>query len=440
MAGLAAVLLRRGARVSGTDALASGAVSRLTAAGALICTDPNTAALPLGASFVVASAAIPAEHPELIAARQRGLRTFKYAEMLGLLMQAKTGIAIAGTHGKSTTTAWLTHVLRTAGLDPSFVIGADVEQLGGGSGVGDGPHFVAEACEYDRSFLNLDPHFAAILNVDEDHLDFYRSIDEIRLAFRAFAERVAPAGRLLLDGDDPTTRVLGEDLACTVETFGFGTSNDWRPMYLKLNDGRYDFDLIHRDEELIHVRPALAGRHNVWNAVAVAALAVHCGVPLEAMREGLETFAGARRRLETRANVRGITIVDDYAHHPAEIRATLQAARERFEPKRLWCVFQPHQHSRTRFLLDDFARSFSQADHVILPRIYFVRDSERERNSVSSNDLVVRIRAYGGDARCVPEIPDIVDSLVSDLQSGDVVITMGAGDIWKAADELVERL
>ncbi|RMF72672.1 MAG: UDP-N-acetylmuramate--L-alanine ligase, partial [Planctomycetota bacterium] len=271
MAGLAAVLLRHGARVSGSDASHSPVIDRLIAAGAEIHADDDASVLPEGITCVVASAAIPENHPAVRAARQRGMRIYKYAEALGELMRNYVGVAVAGTHGKSTTTAWLTHILRTAGLDPNFVVGAHVEQLGGSSGVGDGRHFVAEACEYDRSFLNFSPHFAAILNVDEDHLDYYHDMSQIRAAFREFAQRVPHGGRLLYDGDDPNLATLGRDLTCEVETFGFGTANHWRPMYLKLRDGCYEFELIHRDEKLLRARLLLSGRHNVWNAVAAAA-------------------------------------------------------------------------------------------------------------------------------------------------------------------------
>jgi UDP-N-acetylmuramate--alanine ligase len=440
MAGLAAVLLRRGARVSGTDRLASAALARLAEQGAHVSTQETAEAVPPDAEVLVASAAIPEQHPELLAARQRRIPIVKYAHLLGTLMARHLGIAVSGTHGKSTTTAWLTFVLRQAGLDPSFVIGAEAEQLGGGSGVGDGPHFVAEACEYDRSFLNLRPRLAAILNIEEDHLDCYQNIGAITEAFTQFAELVPRDGLIVLNGQDPNCRRIAERCPAGVETFGLDAENTWRAVDAELRDGCYEFTVVHSGTPLGRVPVRIAGEHNVRNALGVVALATRAGVPWGTISRALQEFRGIRRRLEARSAIHGVTVVDDYAHHPTEIRVTLRAARERFEPQRVWCVFQPHQHSRTRFLLADFARSFELADHVIVPSIYFVRDSERERHAIRAADLVEQIRAKGGNAVHIPDFDAIVDTLVANLRPGDLAITMGAGDIWKVADELVQRL
>ena len=440
MSGLAGLLARRGTRVSGSDARGSAVLDRLAASGVPVTTEQNAAAIPLDADLVVASAAIPPEHPELVEARRRGLLVVKYAELLGAVMARCDGIAIAGTHGKSTTTAWLAFVLRHAGLDPSFVVGATVPQLGGGSGVGDGPHFVAEACEFDRSFLNLHPRRAAVLNIEEDHLDCYADLRAIREAFVAFAGGVPADGLIVLNGADPQCRLIRPSLSARVQTFGTSADDDWRATDLVLQDGCYTFNIVHEGKNLGFVRTQLAGLHNVQNALAVAALAFDCGLPWAQIASGLAEFHGANRRLELRGDLGGVRVVDDYGHHPTEIRATLQAARERFAPRRLWCVFQPHQHSRTRFLLQDFAESFKQADRTLVPDIYFVRDSQREREMVRAQDLVDEIRRRGGDAVYVPQFEAIVQLLVAEAQPGDVVLTLGAGNIWKVADELVQRL
>lgn len=440
MCGLAAVLLRRGARITGTDRTPNACIDKLLAAGAKIGFDESVAAVPADAEIVVASAAVPDTHPGIVEARRRNIGVMKYAQFLGVVMAHAEGVAIAGTHGKSTTTAWLTFVLREAGLDPSFVIGAEVEQLGGGSGVGDGPHFVAESCEYDRSFLNLAPKYAAILNIEEDHLDYYRDIQDIVGAFSDFARLAPPAGLVVVNGEDANCRKVAEASGAAVETFGLSVGVNWRATDLALRDGRYEFAVEHDGEKVGAVVLGLSGRHNVMNALAVIALATRCGVKWAGIRDGLAKFHGARRRLERRGDTRGVVVCDDYAHHPTEIRATLRAARERYEPRRLWCVFQPHQHSRTRFLLEDFARSFELADRVVVPQIYFVRDSERERDLVCSEDLVERIRAGGVEASYMPGFDPIVERIVAEAEAGDLVITMGAGDIWKVADELVRRL
>ena len=440
MSGLAAVLLRRGARVSGADRQASDALARLSNGGATVGTAETADAVPAETELVVRSAAIKSEHPQIVEARRRGIPVIKYAELLGALMSQHDGVAVAGTHGKSTTTAWLTYVLREAGLDPSFVIGAEVEQLGGGSGVGDGAHFVAEACEYDRSFLKLRPKSAAVLNIEEDHLDCYENIAAINNAFQGFCRLAPKDGLVVLNGQDANCAAISRGLAAEVETFGLDAKNTWRATELTVRNGRYEFNVIYRGENLGRTHAGVAGKHNVMNALAVCALATRAGVTWKQVDAGLRSFTGAKRRLQVRGSFGGVTVVDDYAHHPTEIRATLRAARELFEPRELWCVFQPHQHSRTRFLLSDFARSFEHANHIIVPQIYFVRDSERERQAVCANDLVERVCEAGGDAVHIPDFKTIVDTLVDSIKPGDLVMTMGAGDVWKAADELVRRL
>lgn len=440
MSGLAAMLLQRGATVRGSDQNDSTAIRRLVERGAEIQVTHAGAQIADDASAVVASAAIPQDHPELIEARRRGLPVLKYAELLGLIMRCYDGIAVSGTHGKSTTTAWLSFVLRRARLDPSFIVGATVAQLGGGSGAGTGRHFVAEACEYDRSFLNLRPRYAVVLNIEEDHLDCYKDLGEIRDAFAAFVGSVPADGLVLLNADDPVCRSVSGELAAPVATFGRGESATWRATDITLVDGCYEITIQRAGEPFGRTRLGLPGEHNIGNALAVAALAHACGASTNDILAGLTEFSGARRRLELRSDVGGIRILDDYAHHPTEIRATLAAARERYAPRRLWCVFQPHQHSRTRFLLEDFAGSFADADRVIVPDIYFVRDSQRDREAVCADDLVNRIRQRGGDATYLPAFGDIVELLAREARPDDVVITMGAGTIWKVADELVQRL
>jgi UDP-N-acetylmuramate--alanine ligase len=441
MCGLAALLLRRGARVSGTDARDGEELRRLAASGASIGTHQTADSVPAAVKMLVKSAAVRDDHPELIEARRRGVCVVKYAQLLGMLMaHCGEGIAISGTHGKSTTTAWLSYVLRRAGRDPSFVIGAGVGQLGGGSGVGDGPYFVAEACEYDRSFLNLRPRRAAILNIEEDHLDYYADINDIVAAFRDFAAGIPEDGLLVTNADDPRCRAVADGRRGRVELFGRGADAEWRAIDVTREDGTYAFVACHGSKRLSRIVLTIPGRHNIDNALAVIALAHDCGLEWEAIAPPLADFCGAQRRLELRGEAGGVRILDDYAHHPTEIRATLLAARECYRPRELWCVFQPHQHSRTRFLMDHFAQSFSQADHVIVPDIYFVRDSQRDRELVCAADLAEQIRARGAAAEYLPDFGEIVERVAKDVQPGDAVLTMGAGNIWMVADELLARL
>jgi len=440
MRALGQMLLDRGATVSGSDSGGSGAAERLIEQGAAVYIGQRAENIPAGCHTVVYSAAIHEQNPELIAARSSGVEVIKYSQMLGRLMAERVGIAVAGTHGKSTTTAMVAYALTAAGVDPSYIVGATVEQLGGPSGAGAGKYFVAEACEYDRSFLNLCPQYAAILNIEEDHLDCYQDIHAIVEAFRAFAGRVALGGVLVANGEDRNVAEAVRTARCEVQTFGMNGGCTWRATEMTIDRGRCSFDIAYSGQRLCRVNLLLPGRHNAYNALAAAALLHHAGLTSVQIADALGCFAGTHRRMTLRGRARGVTVVDDYAHHPTEIQVTLRAIREHYQPGRLVCVFQPHQHSRTRFLLKDFARSFASADEVLLPDIYFVRDSDLEKNCISSQDLVAQIRLNGGAARYLKSFEEIVDHLAETLREGDLVVTMGAGNVWEIADQVICRL
>ncbi|MCL2329879.1 MAG: UDP-N-acetylmuramate--L-alanine ligase [Phycisphaerae bacterium] len=440
MSGAAAMLHRRGAFVSGSDRSDSSVLQTLGDLGVRVLVGQRGDNLPDDCDLVVCSAAVKETNPELQAARQRGCEVIKYAQLLGLLMNEHEGIAIAGTHGKSTTSAMLSFVLREAGVDPSFVIGAGVEQLGGGSGAGSGKHFVVEACEFDRSFLSLRPRIAAILNLEEDHLDYYRDLDEIIEAFQQFAQLLPSDGLLVVNAEDRNAMRAVAGVQTNIETFGFSSAADWQAVVLGVSQGRFEFEAHFRGRKVTTVRMGLPGRHNVANALACLAICCRCGLDADVAAEAIGRFRGAQRRLTLMGQCDGVTVVDDYAHHPTEIQVTLKAAREFYSPRKMYVVFQPHQHSRTRFLLNDFARSFSAADVVVVPDIYFVRDSESERDLVAATDLVNQIHLNGGEARYQPDFGRIVAMLCNELQPGDLVITMGAGNVWQIADDLLACL
>lgn len=441
MSGLAGVLLRSGAIVSGSDLLGGETFTLLEEMGASIRLGQAPINIPRDCDYVVYSAAIRDDNPELAEAHRRGLRCLKYSEMLGQVMRQRAGIAVAGTHGKSTTTALTAYILRRAKVDPTFVVGAQVKQLGGGCGVGDGPHFVVEACEYDRSFLNLSPRCAAVLNIEEDHLDCYAGLSAIIAAFRAFALLVPEDGLVVANGEDENVLCAVQGIRAPVETFGLRDDATWQAKNIQRARGCYSFDVFRDGDFYVHASlDQLPGRHQVVNALAATALAHHAGIGAETIAESLAAFTGAQRRMTVRGEQGGILLLDDYGHHPTEIQVTLQAVREHYPNRRLWVVFQPHQHSRTRFLLEDFARSFGRADQLLVPDIYFVRDSEAERQAISSANLVERVRANGGDARYLPSHQEIVDHIVSHARGGDIVLTLGAGDVWKIGDELLRRL
>jgi UDP-N-acetylmuramate--alanine ligase len=445
MCALAEVLLAQQAMVTGSDMAGGEVVRRLERAGATVQIGQRPENLPAACDLVVFSAAIHPQNPELLAARQRGLEVIKYSQMLGRLMAQKVGIAVAGTHGKSTTTAMIAYALRAGGADPSFIVGAFVEQLGAPSGAGSGPHFVAEACEFDRSFLNLDPTCALILNVEEDHLDCYENLEAIIEAFRSFAARVPAHGLLIANGEDRHTAAAlrtgsAPTACCQVQSFGLADSCRWQGIVKERPRGCVRMDVRRDGEAFCQMSLALPGLHNAYNALAATAALHFAGMEAGPIAGRLGEFIGARRRVQFRGQGRGITVVDDYAHHPTEIQASLKAIRDYYQPRRLLCVFQPHQHSRTRFLLNDFARGFDAATEVILPDIYFVRDSEREKDHICSEDLVSQIRLHGGSARYVKTFDEIIRTLQAQLQPGDVVVTMGAGNIWEVADEIVRWL
>ncbi len=440
MSGIARMLLTEGVGVAGSDARDSEVLALLREMGATVHVGQRADNIAEDCEMVVISAAIKDSNPEVAEARRRGIEVVKYARALGLLMAEKKGIAVSGTHGKTTATAMIAVILTTAGFDPSFVVGGHVRDLGTSSREGHNGLFVAEACEYDRSFLNLRPRIAIITNIEEDHLDYYSDLAEIVGAFTDFAALVPEDGLLIANAHDRDAIGVAHTARCRVETFGSQIEADWRAENVDPGGGRYTFDLVCRGERLGSVSLAIPGVHNVFNALAAAAATSALGVDFEGIKAGLGAFHGASRRAELVGQARGVTIVDDYAHHPTEIQVTLKAIRDFYRPQRLWVVFQPHQHSRTRFFLKDFARSFSNADRVIVPDIFFVRDSDQERTAVNAEDLVSELVALGSDAQYLSGWDEIVDALASRVADGDVVVTMGAGNVNSVAYALLERL
>ncbi len=450
MSGLAHMLLNLGAAVSGTDKTPSAATRKLSEIGAAVSYAEGAEALPEGTQVVVYSAAIPATHPEMVAAKEMGCEIVKYAQMLGRVMALKNGVAIAGTHGKSTTTAMTAHILLSAGKDPSYVVGATSPQLGGSARSGNGELFVVEACEYDRSFHNLRPRIGVALNIEEDHLDYYKDLGEIVESFGVFLRRVDPGGVVIVSAADANCAQAVKNVEAQVETYGIDIAADWQATGIRRYQGKAHFLVSYKGKKMGRLVLSLAGRHNVGNATVAAAIATHCGVAWEQIQTAIESFRGADRRSQLLGQFSHpdcpddpagmVTVLDDYGHHPTEIRATLLALREHYRPRRLVCVFQPHQHSRTRFLLDDFARSFSHADLTIVPDIYFVRDSDADRKAVSSGVLVQRLKEAGRDAMYMPTFKEIAEHLAEHMEPGDLIVSMGAGPVWEVTDELVRRI
>ncbi len=447
MSGLAQLLNKNKALVAGSDQISSEVTDKLRRIGADIRIGHKVENLSPKTDAVVVSAAISEDNPELALARRLGFKVYKYAEMLGELMNLYEGIAISGTHGKSTTSGWLTYLLKRTGIDANYIVGAAISQLGSSSGVADSRYFIAEACEYDRSFLNLQPRIACVLNIEQDHLDYYRDEGEIVETFGEFVAGTKPEGVVIANGRDANVAKIIADLRrrrsdapLRCETFGLDETCDFYADNIELIDGLHTFDVCHNGKLLGSTRISVPGVHNVMNALAVTAMAMHAGLEAERVLQLLPDFTGIERRLMLKGRAGQITVLDDYAHHPTEIRASLEAIRQKYRPGRLWCVFQPHQYSRTRFLLDDFTESFKLADVTIVPEIYFVRDSQSARKEINARILVDKMRANGTEALFVESFGEICDYLKSNVSAGDLVVTMGAGDIWKVSDDYFQWL
>lgn len=422
MSGLAKILLSRGDSVTGSD------LNRCDIPGAVVGHAASN--VPEGTELVVRSAAVKDDNPEIVAARDRGLSVLKYAEMLGRLSRDHATIAVAGCHGKTTTTAMIAYILSRAGFDPSFVCGGGIPQLGSNAAPGHGKHLVVEACEFDRSFLNLSPACAVITNVEEDHLDYYKDIAEITEAFREFAAR--SSGPVIGSLDSPNSARIVEDLKGKGEGFSLEKDADWRARNIEVSDGRWSFELLKYGRPYGQYSLEIPGRHNVANALAAVAAATWAGVGQEIAQVALSEFTGASRRFQLLGEKKGALVIDDYGHHPTEIQATLKAAKERYPGRKIWCVFQPHQHSRTKIFLKDFARSFGDAHVVLLPEIYGAREGNGSVK-ISSKDLAAAVAENGKAALFLPTFDEVLAFLRDKATPDCLILTMGAGDVDRIA-------
>jgi len=437
MSGLARMLLDCGAIVSGSEPKPNQQTFELMKRGVKISRTQSGELLSRDLELVVRTAAVPETNGEFVAARAMRLQQVKYAELLGQVMGERLGVAVAGTHGKSTTSAMIAFGLMECGADPSFVVGGTVPQLGGGSRSGTGAAFVAEACEFDRSFHNLRPTIACITNIEADHLDCYPSIIEIVDSFRTFAELVPDDGMILANGVDRNVAEALHDIKVPIQTVAIDAGADWSTSILGEERGCSRAEIFHLGKKVADIQLSVPGLHNLFNATLAVAACASCGVDPAAAAEAIGRFTGVDRRMTEMGTYNGATVVDDYGHHPTEIRTTLAALRGKYKPKRLLCVFQPHQASRTRLLFHDFASSFTDADEAILADIYFVRDSEADRTSVKSEELVAQINRNGQHARHLPTFEQITQYLRTAAQPGDLIVTMGAGSVWEIGRDLV---
>ena len=438
MSGLAEILLSRKFPVSGSDSHESALTDQLAAQGAVIHYPQMAENITDDIDVVVYTAAIHPDNPEFRAAQEKNLPMLTRAQLLGEIMRNyKEAINVSGTHGKTTTTSMITEILLEAHKDPTVSVGGMLKDIGGNIRVGGQETFVVEACEYTNSFLSFFPTIEVILNVEADHLDFFKDIDDIRHSFKLFAEKLPEDGLLVINKAIKHSEYFTQELKCRVVTFGHEKDADYTANFISYDKFAHpSYTLFYKGEELARVELGVTGEHNIYNSLAAVAVARSLDIPMEVILRGLKRFTGTDRRFRKKGSVNGFTIIDDYAHHPQEIAATIEAAKK-YPHRKLWIVFQPHTYSRTAALLDDFAGALSQADEIVLADIYAAR--EKNTIGISSDDLRKHMLEQNTNVYYIPKFEDIEDFLLQHVEEGDVLITMGAGDIYKVGDDLLKQ-
>ncbi len=438
MSGLAEILLKRNFKITGSDMRESEMTQHLKAIGANVLIGQTASNITDDIDLVVYTAAIREDNEEFIAAKNKGIPMMTRADLLGQIMDNyMSSIAVAGTHGKTTTTSMMAHILLEAAADPTVSVGGLLDRIGGNILVGKSQVFLTEACEYTNSFLSFYPRYSIILNVEEDHMDFFKDIDDIKNSFHKFAGQTAPDGLLIINGDMEYTDDILEGLKQKHVTFGINEDNDYFARDISFDDnGNVSYTLYVHGEEICQVKLQVKGVHNVCNSLSVIACAQAMGFSMDDILKGLYSFGGTKRRFEYKGSLKGVTIIDDYAHHPTEIEATISSAQN-YPHDELWVVFQPHTYSRTIAFLDDFAKVLSKADHVVIADIFAAR--EPDTGIVSSKDIVRLLEEAGSDVHYFPSFDEIENFLLTVLKGNDLLITMGAGDVVKIGEDLLQN-
>lgn len=436
MSGLARILLDRGFTVSGSDRSRSDLTNHLESMGAIITIGQKAENITSDIDVVVYTAAIHADNEEYAQALKQGLPMLTRAEFLGQLMSNyQTSVAVSGTHGKTTVTSILTEILLKAEADPTISVGGILSSINGNIHIGRGETFVTEACEYTNSFLSLNPTIGIILNIEEDHMDFFKDINDIRNSFKKFAEKLPKNGLLIINNDIDNLEEITKDLECQIATYSINNSAKYYASNIKYDEkGHPTYDLFEDGQQTLHIKLSVTGEHNISNSLAAIAAAREIGISDTAILDGLESFTGADRRFEYKGKIADVTIIDDYAHHPTEIRATLTAASN-YPHNNIWCVFQPHTYTRTKTFFNDFAKALSMADNVILLDIYAAR--ETDTLGVSSELLAEEVRKYNENSYYFPSFDEAENFLLMKCEKDDLIITMGAGDIVKLGEHLL---
>ena len=437
MSGLAEILLKESFTISGSDSKPSALTEHLVSLGATVFYPQKASNIIDGIDVVVYTAAIHEDNEEFVEAKRQNLPMLSRAELLGQLMtNYETPIAVSGTHGKTTSTSMLSHILLEAEKDPTISVGGILQAIGGNIRVGNSDVFVTEACEYTNSFLNFFPKISIVLNVEEDHMDFFKDIHEIRDSFHKFAALLPEDGTLIINKNIESMETITDGLHCKVITYSETQDADYAASNITFDElGNASFDLIRYGEFAGHIQLSVAGNHNVSTAISTIAAADLLDIPFETIQSGILSFTGTQRRFQYKGERNGITIIDDYAHHPTEIRATLTSARN-YPHKDIWCIFQPHTYTRTKAFFHEFAEALSLADHVILADIYAAR--ETDTLGMSSESLAEELKKLGTDAYYLPSFEAIEKFVLEKCIHNDLLITMGAGDVVNIGESLLK--
>ncbi|ACL77388.1 UDP-N-acetylmuramate--L-alanine ligase [Ruminiclostridium cellulolyticum] len=433
MSGLAEILLAKGYKVSGSDIKSSNSTQKLEAKGAEIFIGHRSENIT-DQDLTVYTVAVKEDNPEITRSKELGLPVIDRAELLGLLMKKHSfGIAVAGTHGKTTTTSMITTIMLESNTDPTAHIGGELDCIGGNTRIGNSEFFITEACEYYGSFLKFHPFMAVVLNIELDHVDYFRDLEHIKSIFGEFLALVPNDGYIVACADDENTLSVVSKKECNIITYGLKNKDAmWTAKGITYNSmGCASFDVYKKGEKVGNVSLSVPGPHNVNNSLAAIAVAYTCGCSMENIAYGLSRFGGSHKRFELKGLVDNIKVIDDYAHHPSEVQATLNAAKSSNHNK-IWCVFQPHTYTRTKAFLDRFSKSFGEADNIIITDIYAAR--EKDPGDIHSSMLADRIRENGGNAVYISDFQDIAEYLDKKVEPGDLILTMGAGDIVRIGE------
>ncbi|MBI5473924.1 MAG: UDP-N-acetylmuramate--L-alanine ligase [Ignavibacteriae bacterium] len=439
MSGIAEILIDQGFTITGSDKAASDNTERMESLGAKVFIGHQAQNLDPDVDAVVYSSALALDNPEIVEAQKRKIPVIRRAEMLAEVMRLKYGIGIAGTHGKTTTTSMVSLVLMEGGVDPTVIVGGRLRGLAGSNArLGKGDFIVVEADEFDRSFLSITPTIAVLTTLETDHLDCYRDLEDIKGAFIQFAAKVPFYGFVVLCLDEPALQNIMPKIKKKIITYGLNGQADLQAVDIRHKENTTSFLVVRDGKELGEITLQIPGKHNVQNALAAAAVGLELGVPFDKVKAGIEKFTGVFRRWEVKADVNGIMVVDDYAHHPTEISATLSGVKAGWR-RRVIAVFQPHLYSRTRDFYEDFGRSFFNADVLVVTDIYPAR--EEPIQGITGELIANTAKEYGHkNVHYVPEKKDVPAFLLRTKQRGDIIITMGAGDIWKFGEEFIAHL